>query len=174
MLTSWTVENFKSIGRELMLSLSPITVLVGANSSGKSSIIQSILLIKQTLQYATADRPIALNGPLLKLGNYNDIRNVLSEGEGFRIGWKFDASYFSTSFPDLAQLPAIRRPAYVPYREEVSQIECATQFDVDQTAKSELSLLQPFLLSCAVCAAGVPSEEVATAKVSIPRQSRGL
>jgi AAA15 family ATPase/GTPase len=66
MLTSWTVENFKSIGKEIVLPLSPITALVGANSSGKSSIIQSILLIKQTLQYATADRPIALNGPLAR------------------------------------------------------------------------------------------------------------
>ena len=98
MLVTWTIENFKSIGGKLTLSLSPITVLVGANSSGKSSIIQSLLLIKQTLQYATADLPIALNGPLLKLGNYNDVKNVLSEGEGFRIGWKYDAGLFASIF----------------------------------------------------------------------------
>ncbi len=99
MLVEWKVENFKSIGNELALSLSPITVLVGANSSGKSSIIQSMLLVKQTLQYATADRPIALNGPLLKLGNYNDVKNVQASGEGFSIGWKYEAS--ASAFPSF-------------------------------------------------------------------------
>ena len=82
MLANWTLENFKSVGTKLTLPLSPITVLVGANSSGKSSIIQSILLIKQTLRYAATDRAIALNGPLLKLGNYQDVRNVMTVGRG--------------------------------------------------------------------------------------------
>src|ERR1700675_3792599 len=103
MLVSWTIDNFKSIGKELKLSLSPITILVGANSSGKSSIIQSILLIKQTLQYATADRPIALNGPLLKLGNYTDVKNVTTKAEGFRIGWSYDSEFLPSVFPSIAE-----------------------------------------------------------------------
>jgi hypothetical protein len=169
MLVNWTIENFKSIGRQVTLSLSPITVLVGANSSGKSSIIQSILLIKQTLQYATPDRPIALNGPLLKLGNYNDVRNVLSQGEGFRIGWKYDSRYLASLFPNLFTPEDIELP-YSSYRDSVSTIECATQFGVDPTAKTELSLLQPFLLSCDMLASGMREEEdEAAAKLQVHR-----
>ena len=73
MFTSWTVENFKSIRGQLTLPLAPLTIMVGANSSGKSSILQSILLVKQTLQHAAPERAIALNGPLLKLGTFHDV-----------------------------------------------------------------------------------------------------
>jgi len=148
MLVNWTIENFKSIGSELTLFLSPVTVLVGANSSGKSSIIQSILLIKQTLQYATADRPIALNGPLLKLGNFTDVKNVIAKGEGFRIGWRYDSGQFALIFPNLGKHLDIRLSKYAPYRTEVSKIECSTQFGLESSSnRSELSLLQPLLIS---------------------------
>jgi hypothetical protein len=144
MLTSWTVQNFKSIGKELVLSLSPITALVGANSSGKSSIIQSILLIKQTLQYATADRPIALNGPLLKLGTFDDVRNVRSEGQGVRIGWQFDDAHM----PSTSEFFLKSRVApSMPWHGLISNIKCMTEFGVDPSARSELSRLQPLLIS---------------------------
>jgi predicted ATPase len=169
MLINWTVANFKSIGQQLTLPLSPITVLVGANSSGKSSIIQSILLIKQTLQYATADRPIALNGPLLKLGNFNDIKNVLSKGEGFLIGWRYDAGYFSSIFPDFPNEINSNTPIYSPYRGVVSEIDCETRFGVDANVSSELSLLQPKLISCAITAAVGASETPGTARVEVRR-----
>lgn len=90
MLTEWTIGNFKSFSGITTLPLAPITILAGANSSGKSSIIQSILLIKQTLQYAPVSRPIGLNGPLLKLGRFDDIRNVSSEAAGISLGWVLD------------------------------------------------------------------------------------
>lgn len=44
------VEGFKSIHRRQTLDLAPITVLAGANSSGKSSLMQPLLLLKQTLE----------------------------------------------------------------------------------------------------------------------------
>lgn len=55
--------------------MTSINILAGANSSGKSTIIQSILLLKQTVQYGAPERSIALNGPLLRMGEFNDIRN---------------------------------------------------------------------------------------------------
>jgi predicted ATPase len=55
------------------LEFAPLTIFCGANSSGKSSILQSILLFKQTLQ-KTIDGPrMVLNGPLVKLGDFNDV-----------------------------------------------------------------------------------------------------
>lgn len=43
------VWNFKSIEDSLDLEIRPITILAGPNSSGKSTIMQPVLLIKQTL-----------------------------------------------------------------------------------------------------------------------------
>ena len=65
MLKRWSIENLKSFRGRTNIDLAPINVFAGANSSGKSTIIQSILLLKQTLQYAQPNRAIALNGPLL-------------------------------------------------------------------------------------------------------------
>jgi hypothetical protein len=44
------VSGYKSIGDECAITLKPLTVLAGANSSGKSSIFQPLLLLKQTLE----------------------------------------------------------------------------------------------------------------------------
>ena len=49
MLKSWSIKNFKPILDSGKLELKPVTVLAGRNSSGKSSLIQSILMIAQTL-----------------------------------------------------------------------------------------------------------------------------
>jgi AAA15 family ATPase/GTPase len=63
MLTKWSVENFKSIRDEANLDLAPLTIFAGANSSVKSSFIQSILLIAQSLSDKDGSRPLVLNGP---------------------------------------------------------------------------------------------------------------
>ena len=51
MITKWKVFNFKSIREETELDFGPLTIFAGANSSGKSTFIQSILLIAQTLAH---------------------------------------------------------------------------------------------------------------------------
>ena len=42
MLSSVAIENFKGVGDRISLDLSPITLLFGPNSGGKSSILQAI------------------------------------------------------------------------------------------------------------------------------------
>lgn len=48
MQTSYQLQNFRSFEDTGSIELAPITVLCGANSSGKSSILKSILLVKQS------------------------------------------------------------------------------------------------------------------------------
>ncbi|MDC4694740.1 AAA family ATPase [Acinetobacter baumannii] len=50
MITSLSLENFKSFQKLDNLEIKPLTILLGKNSCGKSSIIQSLLLLKQTLE----------------------------------------------------------------------------------------------------------------------------
>lgn len=75
MLTRWMLENFKPICGRIDLPLAPLTVLAGLNSSGKSSFLQSILLISQTLANQNHDEPIVLNGTILRLGTFADVLN---------------------------------------------------------------------------------------------------
>lgn len=46
-IRSWRLKNFKSVKNPSEVRLAPLTVIVGANSAGKSSLIQSILLMAQ-------------------------------------------------------------------------------------------------------------------------------
>jgi len=65
-IQSLTVEGFKSIDVERTIDIRPLTILAGANSSGKSSIIQPLLLLKQTLEAPYDPGPLLLNGPNVK------------------------------------------------------------------------------------------------------------
>ncbi|MBZ0280469.1 MAG: AAA family ATPase [Anaerolineae bacterium] len=49
-MTGITVSGFKSLRDESRIEVRPLTILAGANSSGKSSIMQPLLLMKQTLE----------------------------------------------------------------------------------------------------------------------------
>lgn len=51
MLAKMTIKNFKSIGDDgVSLNLKPLTILVGLNGSGKSSILEAIALLAQSIQ----------------------------------------------------------------------------------------------------------------------------
>lgn len=92
MIDAWRVECFKKFSSKKEFPLKGLTILSGVNSSGKSSLLQSILLVKQTIMSASPDRAIALNGPLVQLGSYSDIYNPgTNEDEdhsgGVSFGW---------------------------------------------------------------------------------------
>lgn len=76
MLTEWAIANFKSIADKVELNLAPLTLLVGPNSSGKSTIIQSILLIAQTLSSRRSESQLLLNGEFVRLGELDDLLHV--------------------------------------------------------------------------------------------------
>ena len=49
-ITKIAVKGFKSIAEEREIDIRPLTILAGANSSGKSSIMQPLLMLKQTME----------------------------------------------------------------------------------------------------------------------------
>jgi predicted ATPase len=57
------VSGFKSFAEETRIQLGSLTILAGANSSGKSSIMQPLLLMKQTLEAPYDPGTFLLDGP---------------------------------------------------------------------------------------------------------------
>jgi predicted ATPase len=57
------VEGFKSIAKRQEIEIAPLTILAGANSSGKSSIMQPLLMLKQTLEATYDPGPLKIDGP---------------------------------------------------------------------------------------------------------------
>lgn len=62
MIKSLSLSNFKSFGEEQILPLAPLTLIFGKNSSGKSSVIQSLLFIKQSFENILEGYPPRLVG----------------------------------------------------------------------------------------------------------------
>ena len=58
-----SVKGFKSLAEECSIEIRPLTILAGANSSGKSSIMQPLLMMKQTLEATYDPGPLLLDGP---------------------------------------------------------------------------------------------------------------
>ncbi len=60
------VSGFKSIHTRQAIEIRPLTILAGANSSGKSSMMQTLLLLKQTLEAPYDPGPLLIFGPNVK------------------------------------------------------------------------------------------------------------
>lgn len=69
MITKLTIENYKSYYQKTSIPFSSLTLISGANSSGKSSILESIILFSQINSHDP------LNGKNLSLGSFNQIFN---------------------------------------------------------------------------------------------------
>lgn len=82
------------------LPLGPLTVLSGINGGGKSSVIQSLVLLSQTLAEREWSRSLVLNGSSLTLGGASDVINQATGRRQLAIGatsgsrkvvWSFQA-----------------------------------------------------------------------------------
>lgn len=74
MLDALHLGSFKCF-ETLDLPLGKLTVLSGINGGGKSSVIQSLVLLAQTLDEREWSKSLLLNGPSLTLGNATDVIN---------------------------------------------------------------------------------------------------
>ncbi|WP_241963369.1 AAA family ATPase [Paracoccus suum] len=95
MFSRLRLENFKAWLDPEDITLRPLTMLLGTNSSGKSSLIQSLLLLKQTAR--SPDRTVHLNlggdelNDLFNFGSFEDVLNHSAESPRlFSIEFDFD------------------------------------------------------------------------------------
>lgn len=74
MLTQIKLINFKCFETETTFPLSQLNLLTGINGRGKSTLLQALLLMRQTTERETAT-VVFLNGSCLNLGTLEDVRN---------------------------------------------------------------------------------------------------
>jgi len=114
MLSGLELLNFKAF-EKLSLDLLPITVFLGPNNSGKSSILASIRLLTQTIESFDSQIVLLLNGIMGDFGTFGD---VVYSGHGvsrqsFQIGIKVKSLVTSSE----ANLPAKFWDAYISGQE---------------------------------------------------------
>ena len=85
MITLLDLQHFKCF-ELLHLPLAPLTLLSGTNASGKSSILQSLVLLHQTIKEHEWSRRLMLNGNSIRLGNVSDVIDQVNGRNQFGIG----------------------------------------------------------------------------------------
>jgi len=155
MITKWKLANFKSVRNETELRFGPLTIFAGANSSGKSSCIQSILMISQTLSHRISSRSVVLNGALARLGQFNDLQSFHSEQKEIVVGWECKPTTDGArqiagrgNLPPGLYPSRFRRGTYAIYSGGVDSVSCEIAFAARGSgAKGDLTQLQPRLES---------------------------
>lgn len=93
-ISKLSLSGFKSFANETSIEIRPLTILSGANSSGKSSAVQPLLLLKQTLETNYDPGTLLINGPNVQFTSAEDqLLAIHSDGgraSEVRIGLEID------------------------------------------------------------------------------------
>lgn len=83
MIKNVEVIGLKSID-QLSIDMKKLNILVGTNSSGKSTIVQSILLLSQNI-FKNPSQSSQLNGALTSVGDFREARNINTNAQQISI-----------------------------------------------------------------------------------------
>ena len=152
------LKNFRAFKDSGCVPIAPLTVLVGRNSSGKSSLLSMFLLLQQSLERRLGRHqvpPLALRGDLCDLGTFEDV--VFGHNPNNKISFefqipsaylqsesrRFERPLVDTEFPRMSS----SRMYYPPYSRgrkgnaEVSDCTLNLEFRDDQPFGPSLSKL---------------------------------
>lgn len=122
MITNLRLQNFKCFGDQ-RLEFGPLTLLSGLNGMGKSSVMQSLLLLRQSHEQGLLSREeLALNGDLVCIGTAKDalyegaeedkICFEIIEGDGEPTRWCF---LYEESEANVLKLASAPKPGEYSY-----------------------------------------------------------
>lgn len=83
MLTNIKLKNFLAFREEIDVRIRPITILIGRNSAGKSTLIKFLLMLQQTLESSKGSFFTTV-GRHISLGAFKDLKNSMSTNNSFQ------------------------------------------------------------------------------------------
>ena len=99
MLTKITLKNFKCFRDTICIPLGLMNLLTGVNGRGKSTVLQALLLMRQSPEHSRTTNQIIFNGSCVELGSFDDVRNrQVSRNEAIELQFRFQTG---DSYADL-------------------------------------------------------------------------
>lgn len=145
MLKQLCLQNFKSIAPPTQIDLRKLSVLCGSNSSGKSSIIQSILMLSQAFSSRYDFDTMVLNGPLVRLGAFKDILSHRATDQEILIAFKIapPINIFGTNSPRLIEYSCsfgskISTSPEDEYHPSIWRAQLKLTYDAEGTSRTEV------------------------------------
>ncbi len=93
-INSVELKNFKCFQKQ-KINFRPLTLLTGINSSGKSTVIQSLLLLRQILVDNLKKNELQTYGELVNLGLPSDVLNINAEDDTLSIAMRRNDEFFN-------------------------------------------------------------------------------
>ena len=93
MITAIELENFKGVGDRVRIPIRPITLLFGANSAGKSTILHALHYAYEILAHRNADADITeRGGEHLNLGGFRNLVHGRDTSRHITLAFELDLS----------------------------------------------------------------------------------
>jgi len=105
-MKSIRIQNLRSLEDTTTIELKPITVLVGENSSGKSTFLRSLPLLRQSFEVKTTG-PLLWYGKYVDFGSFNEAVSAFSSEKSIYFEFDFGktrSSPMNFSFPYISML----------------------------------------------------------------------
>jgi predicted ATPase len=119
MIHSLRIQNFKCF-EDQPFALGPLTLLSGLNGTGKSSVLQSLLLLRQSYQQRLLRAVgLALNGDLVQLGTAKDVFYEEAASDEFGFDLDFGAQVVGRWRFAYDRVADVVRLAWAPVPEPV-------------------------------------------------------
>lgn len=114
MLTELRLSNFRAFDDEVKLRVRPITILIGRNNAGKSSLIKFLLMLQQSLDPAAPEFLIT-DGARTHLGAFSALKHSKSRRRDLSFSLTFESSDVPRGFRDVALLMKLVEGAAVAH-----------------------------------------------------------
>jgi predicted ATPase len=100
-LTEIIIKNFKCFEESISVPIKGINLFTGINGKGKSTVLQTLLLMKQSIEHNVSTNQIIFNGNCVNIGSFQDVKNrVVSQSIPivFRFSFKANELNFCLSY----------------------------------------------------------------------------
>lgn len=136
------IKNFRSFKDMDYIDIKPITILIGRNSSGKSSFLRTFPMLKQSFEEKTRS-PILLYGNYIDFGTYEDIKpnfNNEENKDNYELGFIFDKNIFDEIKRYSYKADFNSRDTFIYKKHELFEVRLNVVFENDK--KDLLSIKQ--------------------------------
>ena len=130
MLKKIELENFRIFAERVSLQLRPITILIGRNSAGKSTLIKFLLMLQQSLDASEEDF-LKTDGDRVKLGDFSQLKNS-HRGSG---KLQFDLEYCTNDLPDKKQMALFLASKSIKRRSDALTEEVRLQLTIPRESQ---------------------------------------
>lgn len=132
MLTKIELKNFKCFKEKINFPLKQINLLTGINGRGKSTLLQALLLMRQSIEHSEVTTQILLNGSCVRLGNFVDVRNSsISRDESIVPKYYFHEMIDERKVIDGCIEYLLRENLDDDMVAEISEIDLCNKFNLD-------------------------------------------